>query len=867
MLAGPAEAARAARDVLALTPASEAGTRAVAWRAVALSAVHRASLDEATEAFDNALAAARASGDPPLLGRVALTGVAVLAERGELGEALSRADEAVALLTGADQAEALLYRSMVCQMLGRDAEALSGFGAAASAAASAGDVRTEVRALHNRGTLLTRRGSLDAATADLEASLALSRSAGLDAAAELTMRNLAEIATLQGDLPTALRRAEELRFAADPDPVGLVHLADCLLAARLPAEALPYARAAQARLAEAGRVDAAVAQLRVATAELDAGNLDAARVAASAAFEDLSRQGRTALADEADSVRIAALARAHPALGHRITVLADDVGRGDTAGLADLADDAAALAARLQEASLHRAELDARLIAAQCRLAIGDRAGVHAVLDEVATSSAASRERRVRMGHAAVLCAAADGDSAAALAAARRGLAELDAYRSELGAAELRASVSELGAELASWVIALSLAEPPAALLEAIESVRAPSLRAAPVRPPDDGSLRDLLGQLRALPADADDQERARLERAVVTRTRQVAGGIGAAVADAMSPLAVADLTKAIGGDLFVTLAPHDGRFVAVRVDAGEIERIDELPSDLFSGLAGIAQGLDRLARPGGPGRLRDAAQHAVEHALARIDAALFAGGVAPGARVVVSTPAELAGIPWSALPSLRTSRVVLTPSASLWVRASDRLEAADRRGRCVVAAGPDLVEAAAEAAAVAALHAGSTLLGDGAATVRATVDAVLAAAEGAWLVHIAAHGRFQADNPLLSSLRVADGPLTVYDLTDLAVLPAVVVLSACDAGLSVARAGNETLGLVASLLHQGAAAVVAACCRVPDELTRRFMIVFHEHLVTGEAPATAMMHARAAFAIDPTEALLTGAFACHGSG
>ena len=44
----------------------------------------------------------------------------------------------------------------------------------------------------------------------------------------------------------------------------------------------------------------------------------------------------------------------------------------------------------------------------------------------------------------------------------------------------------------------------------------------------------------------------------------------------------------------------------------------------------------------------------------------------------------------------------------------------------------------------------------------------VLAALDGAWLAHIAAHGRFRADSPLFSSLRMHDGPLTVYDFEQL---------------------------------------------------------------------------------------------------
>ena len=50
-----------------------------------------------------------------------------------------------------------------------------------------------------------------------------------------------------------------------------------------------------------------------------------------------------------------------------------------------------------------------------------------------------------------------------------------------------------------------------------------------------------------------------------------------------------------------------------------------------------------------------------------------------------------------------------------------------------------------------------------------ATTERVLGALDGAWLAHIAAHGNFRADSPLFSSLRMHDGPLTVYDFEQFA--------------------------------------------------------------------------------------------------
>ena len=77
----------------------------------------------------------------------------------------------------------------------------------------------------------------------------------------------------------------------------------------------------------------------------------------------------------------------------------------------------------------------------------------------------------------------------------------------------------------------------------------------------------------------------------------------------------------------------------------------------------------------------------------------------------------------------------------------------------------------------------------------------MLAALEGAGMAHVAAHASFRADNGLWSSLELADGVLTVYELEQLRRPPQVVVLSACQSGLSAVRPGDEVMGLVAALL------------------------------------------------------------------
>ena len=170
---------------------------------------------------------------------------------------------------------------------------------------------------------------------------------------------------------------------------------------------------------------------------------------------------------------------------------------------------------------------------------------------------------------------------------------------------------------------------------------------------------------------------------------------------------------------------------------------------------------------------------------------------------------------------------------------------------------GPGLSSAEAEGRAVAACYADATLLTGDAATVGAVAEAMCRVD----VAHLVCHGSFSSENPMFSSLRLADGPMFVYDLERLSPPPDVVVLSACSAGHHATPAGKEILGLTASLLATGPRAVIAATVAVPDtSATVDFMSALHRALATGAGPAEALRRARQA------EPVIGGAFACHGA-
>ena len=108
---------------------------------------------------------------------------------------------------------------------------------------------------------------------------------------------------------------------------------------------------------------------------------------------------------------------------------------------------------------------------------------------------------------------------------------------------------------------------------------------------------------------------------------------------------------------------------------------------------------------------------------------------------------------------------------------------------------------------------------------------------EDADLVHLAAHGTFRADNPMFSSLRLADGPLSVHDFQRLARSPRIVVLTACSAARSGVYGGDELLGTSVALLALGVRSVVAPFLPVRDDATRTFAVDLHTALALGATP------------------------------
>ena len=101
-------------------------------------------------------------------------------------------------------------------------------------------------------------------------------------------------------------------------------------------------------------------------------------------------------------------------------------------------------------------------------------------------------------------------------------------------------------------------------------------------------------------------------------------------------------------------------------------------------------------------------------------------------------------------------------------------------------------------------------------------------------ILHLATHGSFRHDNPMFSSVRLADGPLNFYDVFDMSLEADLVTLSACNTGMNRLSPGDELSGLMRGFLYAGAPSLLVSLWSVNDRSTADLMRSFYSQLQAG---------------------------------
>jgi CHAT domain-containing protein len=843
---------KAVAAIAAARAAREPSAESTAWRARGLAARETEQLELAEQHLRTAVRVGRRAGKR-YVAEARMSLALVLLGRGELLSARRLARLAVAALSGGEQARARVQLALIEQRSGALREAFDTYASALVQLRRANDLLWEARLRNNRGILQAYQGKAAAADRDLEKSEQLYLHLGQPVLAADVLWNRGFAAGLRGDAVSALRMFGDAgdRWDAAGVSRGVRFLDQCqlLLSVGLVEEAQEAVESGITDLvAHDVGSDVAEASLLLAETLMASGKADQAHKAATEALASFERQGRTSLA-----------------LLARYAILRATVADPGAAVWSEAAEIATALGA----AGWPIVATDVTLLMTQRDVAAGRPIAPELLRMAARATKAGPAGQRMRAWYALALGRLSQGDDAGASRALLAGLRVHEKHLATMAATELQVRTAARAHDLAKAGFDLALKSgSPSRILAWAERWRAGSLLVRPVQPPRDPVLAAQMSELRAVTAELEqarlddvdhralDRRQRALERRIVERART------SQVETRRSAVSTpAELATALGETALIELVQR-GEDLAAVVIAGGRSSLHGLGSvrGVQVELEALRFGLGRLARGVSP-RMAEAVQVSIAAAALRLDQLLLAPLASRlGLRPLVIVPtAEMHVLPWALLASARDRPVTVAPSASVWLHSRDRR--VDRRGHVALVTGPNLPAAVQEIAAVAKVYPHARVL-TGAA---ASVGAVMEALEGAALAHVAAHGRFRSDNPLFSSLQLADGPLTVYDLENLRSAPSVVVLSACESALSSVHPGDEVMGLTGALLRMGTRALVASTAPVPDDVARDTMVNFHASLVRGAAPAVALVEARAA--LDPAARLRAGAFVCFGAG
>lgn len=836
------------RDHVSTTP-DTAGRQAVAWlrdesptgelhvlsrHIMALVEVERGQLVRARQHARHGVSNAEELGLPIRTAQLRLTLAWIESDCGSVDLAWRELAAAEPALQGCDVGRLACLRGLLRYQQARYALAVEELSTALPRL-SVADRRWTANARSGRGLAYLYLGRLADADEDLAAAEGVFAAGGQVARAAGCRHNRGCVAYQAGDLPRALRLFDEADAAGldvDSAPEALVDRAEAQAAAGLHTAARRAMGHAAECLADRGR-GTRLAETRLALANLALREDDPhGAVAEAARARRLFREQQRAVWAE--------LARAvywHAKLS-----------TGQHSRSAIIA--AQRAAAGCARSGWRGAATRVWLSAGQTAMRLGWRVRAEKLFTLAARlredDTVSARERA--MGWlAAALLAELGEDQPRLFDACRMGLREVERHLAAIPAFELRVHAWACAADIGAVATRAALRTGDARLiLRWTERLRASALHRQVLRPPVDDQLKDALARLRSATLAVDQRERAepapsigRLEERVRHRAMLVDGETRGWLAD----FGVTDVCSRLGDSVLLAMFAHGDTLFAVSVVDGKLRSHVVGPRTWVEALVSrLRHALARQAYGGTP-EMESACSVQAEQCARQLQEVLLhpIKSLWDSSRPLVVVPAgHLHVLPWARLPACRNRRVTVTPSLRCWLRGATEQRCTHQRDRVWIA-GPGLEHAEHEVRGLHRVAGGRLLVG-----AEAAVDRALHAMDGADVVHVAAHGKFRQDQPLLSYLRLGDGPLYAYDLDRLRRGPGTVVLSACEVGNASIAPGEHISGLPATLLSRGTSTVVASVLPVPDERAERVMTTLHAGLRDGWPPAAALAEAQA---------------------
>lgn len=219
------------------------------------------------------------------------------------------------------------------------------------------------------------------------------------------------------------------------------------------------------------------------------------------------------------------------------------------------------------------------------------------------------------------------------------------------------------------------------------------------------------------------------------------------------------------------------------------------------------------------------------------------------GSKIVVVPSGVLNYVPFAALHDgekylIESFEISYAPSAAVWAKLAVKRDAKMKSSLLMGYADEriPLVENEIRTLEKIAPRPKSLIGGD------ATFSAFIENAGRHDLIHLACHGQFRPDNPMFSSLHLADGWVTVQDACSQRLRANLVTLSACETGINKVFAGDEILGLARGFLSAGAASLVVSLWTVNDKVASVLMEDLYKNLQRGKSVSASLRDSQLGF-------------------
>jgi len=464
----------------------------------------------------------------------------------------------------------------------------------------------------------------------------------------------------------------------------------------------------------------------------------------------------------------------------------------------------------------------------------------------------------------------AAGDKHAAAVAFKRAIELIEHQRGPIASDELRMSFLAGNLDLYSELFKIALDEDRLEDAFAInEASRARSLSDVMERGVGGRSHGKIVSKLSELREELNwfysrasrDNEAADIENEIASREQQIAKLTRQIESTEKGPAGKrkfdpGDLRKRLGIDTaLVEYFDVDGAFGAFVITADDLVYVDRLGTDTE-----IRKLLEGLQFQFGTFRFGSAAIRGfalqlktnTDRYLNELHRLLFKQlePLVADKRVVIAPTGVLNYVPFNALFDgkiylTEERELSLIPSAAVWSALSRKRPTPKGNILLIGRSDESIPLAEDEVRKLKQIFGGSAVLYTGK---RATFNSFRENASNANIIHLACHGTFRTDNPMFSSLHLADGWITVRDLSSQRLNARLVTLSACETGLNEIYAGEELLGLTRGFIAAGAQNLIVSLWTVNDKATASLMIALYKNLQLERSPAASLRAAQKEF-------------------